>query len=244
MTIRAGSFLLLLFLFVVSCSSTEPVTQNTYLTSELPENVTQTENTEIASLLEEHREKLDAEVGVKIAELTAPAEFGKPEGSLGNIAADAIRFRASREARKFVNLGFIGGDSFFLNFDEGKLTLGEILEFMPYENHLVIVKITGDDVLELSKQIAARGGEPVSGLRFRLEDDKPRGVLVNSETVQRDKYYWLATSNFYANGGGGFSSITNPVERMDFEEVSIRQLYVDHFKERRVIEPQTDGRIR
>jgi len=241
MRIHPGS--LLICLFLLNCSSTEPVSKNSLNSDDLSSDVTIIQDSEISELLDKHREKLDAEVGVKIAELTAPAEFGKPEGSLGNIAADAIRFRASREARQFVNLGFIGGDSFRLNFDEGKLTLGEILEFMPYENHLVLLKISGDDVLKLSSQIAARGGEPISGMRFRLEEGKARGVLVNSEAVQPDKNYWLATSNYYANGGGGFTAITNPVDRIDFEGVSIRQLYVDHFRNLRIVEPQTDGRI-
>lgn len=241
MRVHPGFFLICLFFF--SCSSTEPVSKNSLTSDELSSDVTLIQDSEISALLDKHREKFDAEVGVKIAELTAPAEFGKPEGSLGNIAADAIRFRASFEARQFVNLGFIGGDSFRLNFDEGTLTLGEILEFMPYENHLVLLKISGDDVLKLSSQIAARGGEPVSGMRFRLEEGKARGVLVNSETVQPDKNYWLATSNYYANGGGGFTAITNPVDRIDYEMVSIRQLYVDHFRNQRIVVPQTDGRI-
>lgn len=201
------------------------------------------EDSTIASLLDEYRDKYNEEMGVRIAEVAYPLEFGSPESTLGNLAADALRFRASREARQFIHLSLISESSFRINLNEGILTRGEVLEFMPYENHLVLLKLNGDMVYQLSQQIAERGGTPVSGMRFRLDDGQARQVLINSDILDQDKNYWLATSNWMANGGDNYTAIMDPLERIDYD-LSIRDLYIDYFKNQRILSPETDGRIR
>lgn len=201
------------------------------------------EDSTIASLLDEYRDTYNMEMGIKIAEVAFPLEFGSPESTLGNLAADALRFRASRESRQFVHLAVIGESSFRLNFNEGILTLGDVLEFMPYENHLVLLKLDGGMVYELSQQIAARGGTPVSGMRFKLEDGKARQILINSDIIDQEKNYWLATSNWVANGGDNFTAILNPLERIDYD-LSVRDLYVEFFQNQRILSPEIEGRIR
>lgn len=202
-----------------------------------------TEDSTIASLLDNYRDTYDEKMGVRIAEVAYPLEFGSPESNLGNLAADALRFRAARELRGFVHLSVIGESSFRLNFSKGILTLGDVLEFMPYENHLVLLKLNGDMVYRLSQQIAERGGTPVSGIRFRLNDGQARQILVNSDILEYEKEYWLATSNWIADGGDNFSALMNPLERIDFD-VSIQDLYVDYFRNQRTLAPEKDGRIR
>lgn len=229
---------------LLGCSTVEPAAEKEPpVTEEQINAAAHIDDPEMAALLDRYRERYWREMGVRIAELTAPATFEKPEGSLGNMAADAVRFRAAREARKYVHIGVMGSDSFRLNFNEGELTLGDIYEFMPYENHLVLIRMKGSTVVKLSNQVAERNGEPVSGLRLRLRDGEVRSVLVNSEVVEPDKLYWLATSNYYADRGGALPALTEYEERIDFEDLSIRQLYVDYFRNLRVIEPGTDGRI-
>ena len=234
-------FLLSLFL-IAGCSSTEKTLAD-------PEPVDLSaeaaiEDTAIASLLDDYRGKYNEKMGVRVAEVEYPIQFGSPESELGNLAADALRFRAAREARRFVHLSVIGESSFRLNFNEGILTLGDVLEFMPYENHLVIVKLSGDMVYDLSQQIAERGGTPVSGMRFRLDNGTARQILVNSGILDRNREYWLATSNWVADGGDNFTAIMEPLDRIDFDDVSIRDLYVEYFRNQRNIAPEKDGRIR
>ncbi len=202
-----------------------------------------TEDSTIASLLDNYRDTYDEKMGVRIAEVAYPLEFGSPESTLGNLVADALRFRAAREFRGFVHLSVIGESSFRLNFTEGMLTLGDVLEFMPYQNHLVILKLNGEMVYRLSQQIAERGGIPVSGFRFRLNDGQARQILVNSDILDYEKDYWLATSNWIADGGDNLSAIMNPLERIDFD-VSIQDLYIDYFRNQRILSPEKDGRIR
>ncbi|MFO7846266.1 MAG: 5'-nucleotidase [Balneolaceae bacterium] len=196
-----------------------------------------------SALLDKYRSRYDEVMGERIANVARPLEFSSPESSLGNLVADAIRSRASRESRSFVNLALIDEQSFKLTLPEGELTRGDVLQFMPYENHLILLKLRGDQVYNLTQEIASRGGVPVSGLRFKLDGERAQGVLINSGIIDTDKTYWLATSSWIADGGAGFDMLRNPVERVDLD-LSIRTLYLDYFKERNVINPEPDGRIR
>jgi len=235
---------LFLILLITACSTTERVTEKSPVyTEEEIESAALADDRKVAEMLDTYRPRYKAEMGVILTEIEKPLTFEKPEGSLGNIAADALRFRASRESRRFVHIGIIGEGSFSINLKEGPLTLGDVYEFMPYENHLVLLKLTGEQVLSLANQIAEQGGSPVSGMRFQLQDNRARGVIVNSEVVSPNKEYWVATSNWVADGGDNFPVLWSPKERIDFD-LSIRQLYVEHFRNRNMTEPFKDGRVR
>lgn len=225
-------------LFSTSADTTEPADEPE-IESAYPEP-----DPAIASILNGYRGDLEEETGKKVAVVKDTLRFGQPEGSLGNLVSDALRFRAARETRSYVNVGVIGEISFGLYLTPGDLTVGEVLEFMPYENHLVILTLTGEKIQQLADQIASIGGAPVSGLRFRIEDGRARGVLINSQVLNKDASYRVATTSWVANGGDQFPALWEYSSRDDLYEVDVRQLYIDYFQTRREIEPVIDGRIR
>src|SRR6056297_2824636 len=233
--------LFLLFL-LVACSSQKNSAGTSQQTITL-EQYAAISDENIASLLDQYRPRYNDMMGEKVAEVARSISFGKPESPLGNLVADALRFRAARETRTFVNLAMIGESSFRLNLEEGDLTRGEILEFMPYDNSLVLLKLRGESVYRLSQEIAGRGGVPVSGLRFRLEGKTARDVLVNSDIIDPSKHYWLATSSWVANGGEDFKALREHVDRIELP-LSIRDVYLDYFSNQRTIDPEIEGRIR
>ncbi len=202
-------------------------------------------DTEIASLLDSFRPGLESVMGEHIAVVMDTIKFRQPEGALGNMVADALRFRASRELGMFIHLGVIGESSFQTHFLPGPLTKGDLYEFMPYENHLVVLELPGTSVQKLLHQIAEVGGAPVSGSRFSIDqENRARGMIVNSEVIDLSKSYYVATSSWIANGGDRFSALWNPISRTDLEHIDIRDLYVEFFRGRAEIYNETDGRIR
>ncbi|PTM20067.1 MAG: hypothetical protein DA446_05145 [Bacteroidetes bacterium] len=198
----------------------------------------------ILSVIEPYRDHYNNELSQPISILKAPARFAKPEGSLGNLVADALRYRAAEELRKYVHIGVIDEGSFRLHLDEGPITLGEMLEFMPYENHLTILELPGSSVKQLADEIAALGGGPISGMRFQIRDDRATALLVDAEPIEEPQRYLVATSSWIANGGGPFTALHNPISREDLTMVAIRDLYIDYLRDRDPLEPTTDGRIR
>jgi 2',3'-cyclic-nucleotide 2'-phosphodiesterase (5'-nucleotidase family) len=237
--ILAAAFCLLIAGCTGLSSSKSPKTEH----KEIKEGIYPQPDMVIASALDNYRPSLNSVTGERIAMVTDTLQFGKPESPLGNLVADALRFRAGSELRQFVNIGVIGEISFRLFLTPGELTRGEVMEFMPYDNHLVVLSLTGNKVAELANQISEQGGGPVSGMRFRIVDGEARGILVNSQVLDLNKSYTVATSNWIANGGDRFPALWEYTDRIDLD-VNIRQLYLDYFKSRREIEPVTDGRIR
>lgn len=201
-------------------------------------------DSEIASMLDAHRGQLNHLMDVKIATVKDTLRFGKPESVLGNMVSDAIRSRAANELGKFVNVGIIGDSSFNLFFVPGRLTLGQMYEFMPYENHVVVLTLNGHKVAELINQVAEMGGAPVSGVRFNIDDNnKARGILVNSQVIEPHRKYRVATSSRAANGGDIFPALWEHEERVDLD-ISIRDVFVDYFRGKSELYDITDGRIR
>lgn len=198
----------------------------------------------ISSMLNTYRDSLNSVIGIKVATVMDTLTFGKPESSLGNLVSDALRYRAARETGNYINIGIIGEDSFRLFLLPGELTYGEVMEFMPYDNHLVILTLTGSKIRELTNQVAALGGAPISGLRFRIDQGRAQGILVNSQVLNPNQYYTVATSSWVANGGDKFPAIWDYSDRLDLVDVDVRELYLNYFESRRVISPVLDGRIR
>ncbi len=202
-------------------------------------------DSEILAILDHYRPGLERIMGYEIAVVRDTIRFNQPEGALGNMAADALRFRASIELGKYIHVGIVGESSFQTYFLPGILTLGDIYEFMPYENHLVVLELSGYSLLQLIHQVAEIGGAPVSGTRFSIDNqNRARGLIVNSEVIDPERTYLVATTNWIANGGDSFSALWDPISRTDLEEIGIRELYVDFFRGRAELFNETDGRIR
>jgi 2',3'-cyclic-nucleotide 2'-phosphodiesterase (5'-nucleotidase family) len=198
----------------------------------------------MAAMLNSYRPTMERRMNRKIATVNDTIRFEKPEGALGNMVADALRDRAAHELRQFVHVGIIGESSFNLYFEPGDLTLGLIYEFMPYDNHLVVLTLTGEQLSELINQVAAIGGAPVSGVRFQIdEEDKARGILVNSQILDPERKYRVATSSWAANGGDVFPALWEATDKKDVN-ITVRTVFADYFRIKSELFDLTDGRIR
>jgi len=239
MNLKAVSVAMLLVVLLPGCMlflpSQEPHT---------PEFAYPGPDPEIQSSLESYRGKYMNQVGQKVATVHDTLRFSKPEGALNNYVADALRFRAAEESGKFVNVGVIGESSFRLYFTPGELIVEDVLEFMPYDNHLVILTLTGDNLARLLQQIAEVGGAPISGVRFSIGNDgRARGILINSEVINPDRKYLVATSSWAADDGDQFSALWSAEERIDLP-LLLKDVFIDYFKSESNLYNITDGRIR
>jgi 2',3'-cyclic-nucleotide 2'-phosphodiesterase (5'-nucleotidase family) len=211
---------------------------------ELPTSAYPAPDPDMAQQLDAYRDSLNVVMNRKIATVQDTLQFGKPEAALNNHVADALRFQAGNTLRQFVHVGVIGEDSFKIYFVPGELTLGDVYEFMPYDNHLVVLTLSGVQLMELIEQVAALGGAPISGVRFRIDENgNPNSVLVNAQVIDFDSEYLVATSSWAANGGDKFPALWNATDRMDLD-LSIKDVYVNYFRNQVELTASTDGRIR
>lgn len=243
MLIRIATALLLSFTLLSGCSLFSS-TENRSTPDQKESTLYPEPDPEILAILDGYRGTLHDMMGETIATVHDTLRFSKPESALGNLVADALRYRAGHELQRFVNLSVIGDSSFRLFLTPGELTRKDVMEFMPYENHLVILRLKGDKIFDLANQIAELGGAPVSGMRLRIVDGRARGVLINAQTLNSEREYLVATTSWAANGGDQFPALWDYSDRIDLYDVNVRDLYIDYFKSRRNIHANQDGRIR
>lgn len=172
-----------------------------------------------------------------------PFERGKPEGALGNLSADIVRYRATAEMRKRVDVSVMNNGGLRVPLPEGEITVGHIYELMPFENYIAVLRFSGEQITQIANELAAVNGEAVSGIRFRIVDGRARDILIDSLSVDPERHYWLATNNWMADGGGDAPTLWEPLERRNID-ILIREAIIEYLRTRETITPHIDQRIR
>lgn len=131
--------------------------------------------------------------------------------ALGDMIADALRESA------VADVGLVNRTGIRANLNAGAITWGDVYEVLPFGNFVVTVPVTGA-VLKETLEHAFGGNETnaaVSGILVRVDRGAPQGHRVVSLTLSdgrpvRDEVtYTLATFDFLANGGSGYSMLRN-----------------------------------
>jgi 2',3'-cyclic-nucleotide 2'-phosphodiesterase (5'-nucleotidase family) len=176
---------------------------------------------------------------------------GKPESKLTNFSADVFLEYGTKYCNK-MNLK-INPDASYVNYGglraslpQGNITVGHVFELMPFENEIVLVKISGESLVKMAERIASRGGEGVSGLTIGIKNEKPVVLKVNGKPVDLAASYWIVTNDYIANGGDQMSMFANPIERID-SKLKLRDMLIQALSERYkrdgIIDVKLDGRI-
>ena len=201
------------------------------------------EDPEISALLKPYITQMNSRMNQVIAYSETEMSRGQPEGILGNMSADIVRYRAIRELGKPVHIGVVNNGGLRNPLPQGNITVGHIFELMPFENTISVLTLSGAQVQQMADQIASMGGEPVSGIRFRINDGKASDILVNYEPLNLDSFYLVATNNYMADGGGTLEVLWNPRERIDLN-VLIRDAMIEYIRSRRNLDYELEQRIR
>jgi 2',3'-cyclic-nucleotide 2'-phosphodiesterase (5'-nucleotidase family) len=198
---------------------------------------------EMQEFLEEYTEALNREMNRRITVSTGTIERGQPESPLGNLTADITREHASRALGREVDIALLNRGGLRTPIPEGDVTVGMIYELMPFENYITLLKFNGEQIRDIANELAVEGGEPISGLRMRIEGNRARDILVGEDPIVDDQTYWLATNNWMADGGGPVPTLWEPIERRDTTTL-LRDAFIESLNTRSEISPKTDGRIR
>ncbi|MCS6819278.1 MAG: 5'-nucleotidase C-terminal domain-containing protein, partial [Chitinophagales bacterium] len=75
--------------------------------------------------------------------------------------------------------------------------------------------------------IAGAGGWPVSGLRFVIRSQKAENIQVQGSPLEPDKLYYLALSDYLANGGDKLEMIKG---KPFFDtQKNLRDIFIEEF---------------
>jgi 5'-nucleotidase len=102
--------------------------------------------------------------------------------------------------------------------EAGEVTYGELFSVQPFDNGLVTMELTGDQVYALLEQQFRADGSAtilqVSGLEYAYDASGPDGQRVTGVTLpdgtplDRSATYTVAVNGYLATGGDGFTVFT------------------------------------
>ena len=198
--------------------------------------------------------ELEVVVGKLRGELT---KSGMGAGSLGNFVADGMRSLASFKLGQPIDLAVMNSGGLRRNtIGEGELRARDIFELLPFENALVTLELTGEQVMKLLGVVVS-GREAQSGARitYIIEADKS-AELESAKLLDKDGHereidpratYRVVTIDYLIDVGGDRYAILREGKNVRPLGVTLRDAIIAYVKSEtaagREIKPNLDGRF-
>jgi 2',3'-cyclic-nucleotide 2'-phosphodiesterase (5'-nucleotidase family) len=198
---KTGRFIFLFFLVVLSCRTSytsQSVVYNNYRIA----GTQAVTDSSLSFLLKPYADSVNKSMNAVIGFVETSLEKQQPEGTLGNVMADALLYQARIKFNLPVSVAMMNNGGVRLNqLPGGPLTKGKVYELMPFDNLLVVQQLTGSQLQVLLNHIANRNGWPIAGARFVIKDKTATNVLINGEPLDNQKQYFVANTDYIVNGG-------------------------------------------
>lgn len=207
-------------------------------------------NSDIENFIRPYRERVDKELDSVIA--YAKDYYQKGDGELnstiGNLMADAILELGSpiykTRTGHAIDIAMSNYGGIRADIDKGPITARTGYEIMPFENTLMILQMKGSKLKKLVDYLCqGKRAHPIAGLTLKVNKDYELvEALVNSEQIEDDKIYHLATIDYLYNGGDGmgFLKENEGVHNLNYK---LRNVLIDYFKKHDTIQPTVDDRF-
>lgn len=226
-----------------------------YVSTAKPASGTKVEKTvgdaRMEKIIAPYRVRVNEQLAEKVGTTPAALEKGLPESELSNMMADAALWSARTWAvgptEKYLpEMCMLNSGGIRTALPAGTVTMGHIYELMPFENEIVLLKLSPDSLRSLVKYIAEKGGAPVSGIRMHIGGNVAGQVQINGQAFAFDRSVWVATSDFLAYGGDGMTFFSKPLEYVE-TKIKVRDAIAAYFKrfyaEGKPVPAVKDGRI-
>jgi len=164
---------------------------------------------------------------------------------LGQWATDVMR-EAGKADIAFQNGGGLRPAVLF-----GSITKAQLYEMMPFDNTLFVMEMTGAEVLKVLEygiHNSRIGTVQFSGLKVIYDQSQPAGkrviqaLLNTGKKLEKSKYYKVATNDFMAAGGDGFTMFSAGRNAVD-THLPIRQMLEQAIVKAKQLDIQKDSRL-
>jgi len=236
---------IILMLLLAGCAKQYITTQYQY-TKNLIESGGE-KDVRIATILSPYKDSLEKTMNNIIVVNEKLISKGQPESELGNLLADIMLEQSNSCCNKQVDVAILNNGGVRIpQLAAGNVTLGKIYEIMPFDNRLVLMDLQGKELKELFYTIAAAGGWPMSGARFKISNKKATEIFVGGVPLNENKTYTIALSDYLTEGGDNLSMLKG--KPITDSGKNIREAFIEAFttinKKGRKLTSSLDGRIK
>lgn len=184
----------------------------------------------------------------------ARADVRTKETNLGNLIADSTLMKTAAAGSQ---VAIVNGGGVRTSIPAGQVTLGQVLEVLPFGNTLVVMTVTGKqlwDALENGvSQVESAAGRfaQVGGMRYTWDSAAAVGKRIvsveigsgsNFKPIDLAASYRLVVNNFIATGGDGYSVLNQGTNRLDTGFLDSDTM-AEYIKAKSPVSPQVEGRI-
>ncbi len=172
---------------------------------------------------------------------------GRGNSIMGNIICDAMLAAAEKTGAK---LAIMNNGGIRSAIDQGPITFDEVIQTSPFGNTLVVMDLTGEELLTAFEHTARGNGIGIhvsKWTKIKVDGSKPAGqrvsATINGEPVEKGKTYRIVTNSFVASGGDAFNMIRDAKGyRIDTGNLD-RDALVDYLKTFKGDDPSREPRI-
>ncbi len=159
-----------------------------------------------------YKAKMEAEMHRIIGQADVALTGGKqPETLLGNFFSAAVLDQGLK-LDPSIQFTFATKGGLRNALPKGNITIGNVFELMPFENELVLLKLSGSDTQKLMDFIAQSSGQPEVGVTMKIKSGKPHEVSIAGKPFDINKNYSVLTYDYLANSGGDLAFLGNALE--------------------------------
>ena len=221
------------------------------------DTATVTPDPEVAAVVAKYEgelsKELDDALGTTAVALDSrTATVRTREAAIGNLVADAMRASTHADAAVTNGGGIRGGKV----YPPGTtLTARDVLTELPFDNRILTIEIAGADLRRALEnglsQLPNPGGRfpQVSGLTIEADTSRPAGdrivsIKVGDAPLDERKIYRLATNDFMARGGDGYTGFRDAKPLLSaLDAPLVANAVIAHIKALGTVRTNADGRI-
>ena len=171
------------------------------------------------------------------------------ESTLGNFFCDAVIYETKKILGKdsaMLDVAIFNKGGLRNSLPKGNITIGNVFELMPFDNEVVLLKLSGIQFKDMCYKIVEKGGIPVGGMRLIMKGTTPTDITIKGDPFDETKDYWVVTSDYLANGGDSYNFFRDAKERK-IMHVLLRNMIINYCEDitklDQTIKPKLDGRI-
>ena len=206
---------------------------------------------EASSFIAPYKQKVDSVMGPVVGFVAHDMAADRPESDLSNLLSDILMWAAKDyNEQPVMGVYNIGGIRSALT--RGEVTYGDVLAIAPFENKICFLTLTGENLMELFRQIAKRGGEGVShGVELVITAD---GNLVsaklNGQEIDPRAEYRITTIDYLAQGNDGLAvfqkctKLNAPRESRNNSRFIIMNYFKEQAGKHAPVSARVEGRIK
>ena len=228
--------ILLTFISLVSCKSKSYYNYKAE-GSKININKTFNSDTKIEAFIAPFRAHIDSDLDSILAynPETLDKSKGKWETNIGLFLAN-VTFKLGnpifqKRENKAIDFCLLNHGGIRSTLPKGNITTRSAYNVMPFENSLIVVGLTGNEVKELAEYLLKeKKPHPLHGLKIYTNKDLEISKLeIQGKPVENNKLYYVATSDYLANGGDNMIFFRDSKIKYDLD-YKLRNILIDYFK--------------